>query len=214
VTEREVGRPASGWGRAPAAGGVTWTLLALALACTGCSATAGAAGYVWFDTYGEQPVTDAAYVIAPGDLLNIRVYGQEGMSGKARVRGDGMISLPFLNDVQAADLAPMVLAERIRARLMEFVLEPVVSVSLEEAHRLEVPVLGEVRKPGTYQLEPRASLLQSLALAGGLGDVADGNRVFVLRGRERIRFTYRSLIQAEPRALGFRLRTGDVVVVE
>ena len=74
-----------------------------ALALGACSATVG--NFVWVDAYPAPPRSSVKeYVIAPGDLIAIRVYNQEGMSGRPRVRVDGKISLPFLNDVQAAGL--------------------------------------------------------------------------------------------------------------
>lgn len=191
----------------------TW-LAAAALALAGCAVGRGAVEYVWVHDRPEPPAGDAAYVIAPGDILAVRVQGQESMSGKARVRDDGRISLPFLNDVQAADLTPLELAARVQVRLKEFVVKPVVMVSLEESRPLEVAVVGEVRKAGSYPLGPRGGVLQALAAAGGIGEFADRDRIFVLRKEERIRFTYRALTGAEPRAAAFRLRAGDVVVVE
>ena len=170
--------------------------------------------YVSIQDYQQPFVPDGPYLIGPGDLLSIRVQGQEGMSGKLRVRDDGKISLQFLNDVQASDLTPLQLAERIQARLREFVVRPVVVVSLEETRPLQASVVGNVRKAGTFQLEPRSGVLQALAAAGGLGEFADPDSIYVLRRGERIRFTYKALVQADRRAVGFRLRAGDVIVVE
>ena len=88
-----------------------WNIL-FALACFsgGCTHVGD---FVWVDAYqGAASPASLSYVIAPGDLLNVRVWNQEAMSARVRVRGDGMISLPFLNDVEAAGLEPPVLARR------------------------------------------------------------------------------------------------------
>ena len=196
-------------------------LLAAALAAaTGCSHVGD---YVWVDDIKEPPApAETDYVIAPSDVLNVRVFNQEGMSGRARVRSDGKISLPFVNDVEAAGATPAALAIRLQVRLKEFVNNPVVTVSLEEPGPIQVSVLGEVAHPGVYPVQPRANVLQGLAAAGGLTPYASSDRIFVLRRSApgvkpplvRIRFRYESLAHAEGRAATFRMRDGDVLVVE
>jgi len=185
------------------------------LAATAACRTAPPKGpFVWVQEYQEPVQADAGYVIAPGDLIAVRVFSQEGMSGRARVRNDGMISLPFINEIRAADSSPLALAARVRERLKEFVVNPVVTVSLEEPRPAEVSVVGEVARPGVYKLEAHGGVLSALAAAGGLSDFADRSRIFVLRDRQRIRFTFQALAEAEPRALAFKLAPGDIVVVE
>ncbi len=200
---------------------VTTSLLAAALALgTGCSHVGD---YVWADDVPEPAgPADAEYVIAPGDVLGVRVFNQEGMSGRARVRPDGKISLPFVNDVEAAGQTPAALARRLQQRLKEFINNPVVTVSLEEAGPIQVSVLGEVTRPGVYPVASGANVLQALAAASGLTPYASRDRIFVLRKTPsgskapviRVRFTFEKLSHAEGRSAGFRLRDGDVVVVE
>ncbi len=180
--------------------------------------------YIWVDDVAVEQSRGAPleYVIAVGDLLNVRVWNQDAMSARARVRSDGKISLPFLNDVEAAGLQPAVLARRLQTRLKDYVVNPVVTISLEEAKPLQVSVLGEVARPGVYPIEPGAGVLNALAAAGGMTDFASKDRIFVMRrgywadnpNPVRIRFTYQALSQAQGRAAGFRLKADDVVVVE
>jgi len=190
------------------------TLAALLLALGGCSTAQVLPEYVWIDDYAPPASGETPYLIVAGDLLSVRVEGQAGMSSRSRVRDDGNISLPFLNDVPAIDLTPLQLASRIQLRLKEYIVKPVVVVSLEETRPFEASVVGNVRKAGAFPVDVRCGVLQALAAAGGLGEFADPDRIFVLRRGDRIRFTYKSLIQAERRAVAFRLRAGDVVVVE
>lgn len=189
-------------------------LAGLLSAATACRTAPPKGPYVWVQDFQEAAPAEAAYVIAPGDVINVRVFNQDGMSGRARVRNDGMISLPFVNEIRAADLSTLALAARIKERLKEFVVNPVVTVSLEEPRPAEISVVGEVAKPGVYKLEPHGGVLSALASAGGLSDFADRGRIFVLRDRQRVRFTWQALVEAEPRAIGFRLQAGDVVVAE
>ncbi len=206
----------------PSASSLPGTLrLAAALAAAaGCSHLGE---YVWVDDLAEPAAfTESEYVVAPGDLLAVRVFNQEGMSGRARVRVDGRISLPFVNDVEAAGQTPAALARRLQVKLKEFINNPVVTVSLEEAGPIQVSVLGEVAHPGVYHVQAGANVLQALAAAGGLGPYASRDRIFLLRKSPaeskallvRIRFTYEKLAHAEGRAAAFRVRDGDVVVVE
>jgi polysaccharide biosynthesis/export protein len=194
-------------------------------ACLGllCACAAQLGKFVWAEDYAESPA--AEYVIAPGDVIMVRVFTQDNMSGRVRVRSDGKVSLPFLNDVEAAGQTPSALARDLQARLKSFINAPVVTVSLEETRPLSVSVLGEVAKPGAYPFETGAGVLQALASAGGMTEYAHKDRIFVLRQETvngsgadpppaRIRFTYEALSRAEGKAGTFRLKVGDVVVVE
>src|SRR4051794_7331597 len=152
--------------------------------------------FVWVDDFQDaQP--DGEYVIRQGDLVNVRVFGQENMSARSRVRGDGKISLPFLNDVTAAGFTPVVLSAQLQTRLKDFINNPVVTISLEEIRAVPVSVLGEVPRPGIYPLDPNAGVLQGVAAAGGFTNFAS-REIFVLRtsadGKPvRIRFEYEAV---------------------
>ncbi len=187
-------------------------MLATALLAVGCRTTDK--NFVWVDTLPAS-TTEGPYLIAPGDTLSVRVFNQEGISGAVRVRSDGMITLLFLNDVEAAGRTPVQLAAELQSKLTKFLVNPVVTVALQEARPLEISVLGEVQRAGLYRLEQGAGVLTALAAASGFSDFADRDRIFVVRnGTQRIRFTYAALSQARERASRFRLQAGDVVVVE
>lgn len=182
------------------------------------AACAPAGPYLWMDDYrsAAEPAGKEAYVIETGDLIAVRVYNQEAMSARERVRPDGKISLPFLHDVQAAGLAPDALAALLQVRLKDFINVPVVNVMIEETRPLIVPVLGEVGKPGQYTLEKGAGVLDALAAAGGLSEFAHRDRIFVLRrpASLRLRTTFAALSRGDGSAARFRMQPGDTVVVE
>jgi len=187
--------------------------VALLVVWTACATTGP---FVWVNDYQEPP-SSAGYVIQPGDVLQIRVFNQPDMSGRAKVREDGKISVPFLNDVTAVGFAPNALAQQLQTRLKEYINAPVVTVSLEESRPFSVSIIGEVAKPGVYSVQATAGVLQGLAAAGGFTPYAARDRIFVLRDqpqRARIRFTYEDLGQAAGKAATFRLKPGDVVLVE
>lgn len=174
--------------------------------------------YVWVDEY-QQPARPATngYVLAPGDVVQVRMFGQEAFTTRARVRGDGRISLPLLNDVEAAGYTPASLGQQLETRYKDYVKVPAVTVSVEEIHPVAVPVAGEVARPGVVTAERGSTVLQILLLAGGLTDFAHRDRIFVLRGGhadQRVRFSWKTLLRGEGAGARFEVQTGDVVVVE
>jgi len=95
---------------------------------------------------------DGQYTIGPEDLLDIAVWNNTAISRAVPVRPDGKISLPLLNDVQAAGLTPSQLREVLAKRLADYMPTPEVSVIVREIHSITVSVMGEVRKAGRYEL--------------------------------------------------------------
>ena len=177
--------------------------------------------FVWAEAATEADFTRmriGAYVIAPGDTLAVRVIGQEALATRGRVRSDGRISVPLIGEIVAAGLTPEALADELEQRLDRFLVAPSVSVAVEEMQPVAIVVIGEVGRPGTYEVAPDGSVIAALAAAGGLTEFADGRRIFVLRtsgGRAaRIRFTYERLIRGAMPDAAFTLRPGDAVIVE
>jgi polysaccharide export outer membrane protein len=133
------------------------------------------------------------------------------------VRPDGKISFPLLNDIQAAGLTPMQLQRSISDQLRQYMAAPEVSVVVQEIRSFSASVLGEVKKPGRYQLTGEETVLDVLAQAGGLTEFANESGIVVLRsngsGMEHIPFNYDAAISRKGGQLLFYLRPGDVVVV-
>jgi polysaccharide export outer membrane protein len=175
--------------------------------------------YVWVADYKDPrpPPSNGTYVLGSGDIISIRVYNQEGMSAKGKIRTDGKISLPFLNDVQAEGYTPAVLAEQLEARFKDYVNKPVVTVSVDEQRVMPVAVVGDVGHQGTLALPPDSGVLAAIAAAGGLTELASRDKIFVVRYNPdpvRIRFKWQDLQHAVGAAGAFRLRPGDQIVVE
>src|SRR5919197_3763539 len=159
----------------------------------------------------------AAYVIGPEDVLDISVWKNTDISRTVPVRPDGKISLPLLNDVQAAGLSPAQLRDVLMKRLADYMPSPEVSVIVREVHSFKVSVIGEVKTPGRYELKSRATVLDVLAQAGPFSDFASRGRIFVLRHdgttMKRIPFNYNKVIAADGEHENFFLQPGDIVVV-
>jgi polysaccharide export outer membrane protein len=167
---------------------------------------------------GAPAPLSSEYVIGPGDVLQISVWKNEGLSRMAPVRPDGKISIPLLHDIQAAGLTAMQLRDKIARALAEFLPNPEVSVALAEVHSLRVSVLGEVQKPGVLELQGRTTILEAIAMAGGFRDFASPSKITVIRLDEqgqtqKIRFNYNKAVNNSPDEPNMVLRPGDVIVV-
>jgi polysaccharide export outer membrane protein len=182
------------------------------VATLGCS---GGGSYVWVN---ELPLDQTAdeYVVGSGDLLSVRVYNQENLSTHARVRSDGKIAMPLIGEVEVRGKPPALVSKDLEVRLKEFMLSPIVTITVEETQATSVTVVGQVVHPGIYTVDANSGVLQALAVAGGFNDYASRGSIYVLRRSPapRVRFTYAALSLGEGRAAMFRIRTGDVVVVE
>jgi polysaccharide export outer membrane protein len=208
--------------RSPESTAVSLLARALYLAALLGSAGCGAGAYVWVDQIGDaaaDAAPESAYLIAGGDLLNIRVYDQDAISTRARVGPDGKIALPLVGEIEARDQRPAALARQIEARLKPFIVAPSVAITVEEAQSVKISVVGEVAHPGVFAINPGAGVVQALALAGGITEFADRDSIFVLRPRPargllRIRLSYASLTRGIGRGPTFSLQPGDTVVAE
>ena len=163
------------------------------------------------DSSGAAP---DAYRIGPEDMLQISVWKNEPMSRAVPVRPDGKISLPLLNDVQAAGLTALELREVLAKKLAEYMPSPEVSVIVSDVRSFKVSVIGEVARPGRFELKSWTTVLDVLALAGGFTQFASRSRIVILRPAattmKRIPFNYNKLAGEQE---NFYLRNGDIVLV-
>ena len=156
------------------------------------------------------------YVIGCEDVLSIHVWREEALSRTVPVRTDGNISLPLVREIKAAGLTPLELEAAITERLKGFYENPTVSVIVTEANSFKVYVSGQVRKPDVYRLRTETTVLQVIAMAGGLTDWANPKKILVIRnenGKEtRITVNYKKAMKGEPGS-NVLLRSGDTVIV-
>ena len=122
-------------------------------------------------TAGSQPPAPVAaedYVIGADDVLSVVFWREKELSVDAVVRPDGKISLPLMNEVMAAGLTPEQLRDRITKQASAFVKDPQATVVVKEINSRKVYITGQVEKPGAYPLTTRLSVMQLIAMAGGL----------------------------------------------
>ena len=157
------------------------------------------------------------YVIGTEDVLYINVWREETLTRTILVRADGKISMPLIDDVQAAGLTPLQLKQVITEKLKQFIDNPNVSVVVTEANSFKVYVTGEVRTPGVYRLKSETTLLQIIPMAGGFTDWANQKKIMIIRkegGKEkRITANYKKIIEGDDSKSNIVLKPGDTIVV-
>lgn len=165
----------------------------------------------------QTDTADPTYKIGAQDVIRIDVWREDQLTRTVPVRPDGKITLPLLNDVQAAGLTPMELAGAIREELKKYINNPQVSVSLTEMNSRRIYVTGEVNKAGAYALLPHMTVLQALSGSGGFTAFARIKSIYVLRNENgkavKIPFNYKEAIKGKNPEQNIEMQPGDVVVV-
>lgn len=124
-------------------------------------------------------VAGTADPVGPGDLLDVRIFGQPQLSGSLRVGPDGAIAPPFVPSLAVAGETPLAIEAQLTHAYDAMLTHPLVSVRLEENNSRRVAINGEVPRPGMYAFSGQLSLLQALALAGGVDPVKASQRIFL-----------------------------------
>jgi polysaccharide export outer membrane protein len=156
------------------------------------------------------------YVIGPEDALHIAVWREADLTASLPVRPDGKISLPLLDDVQAAGLTPKQLANSITEKLKKFLADPRVTVVVTQINSKRIYLVGEVLHVGATPMLPNMTVLQALSSAG-LNQFANTKRIYVLRTengkQQKLPVNYRKLVKGEQIEQNYLLQPGDTIVV-
>ncbi|HJZ74737.1 MAG TPA: polysaccharide biosynthesis/export family protein [Vicinamibacterales bacterium] len=165
-----------------------------------------------------RSATPAGYLIGVDDVLSIVFWRDKDLSAPdITVRPDGKVTLPLLNDVQAAGLTPEQLRDSVLAAARKYVEDPQPTVIVKEIKSRKVFITGQVEKPGPYPLNGSVTVLQLIATAGGLRDFADGKNITVMRMRQGkqavFEFNYQDLVKRKNLFQNIELEPGDTVVV-
>ena len=157
------------------------------------------------------------YVIGPEDVLQVLFWREKELSAEVTVRPDGMISLPLLNDVQAAGLTPEQLRDKVTEGAKRFIEDPSVNIVVKTIQSRKVFITGQVTRPGSYPLTSPTTVLQLIAMAGGLTEFADGNAVTILRTENgktaTLPFRYGDVTRRRNLQQNIELKPGDTVIV-
>jgi polysaccharide export outer membrane protein len=194
-------------------------LMISGLALAQNAAPAPAAASAPSDATANPPSASVAgpeYVIGPEDVLHIAVWKEVDLTATLPVRPDGKISLPLLNDVQAAGLTPMQLADSLTEKLKKYVASPRVTVVVSQINSKRIYLAGEVSHSGAVPMLPNMTVLQALSSAG-LTQFANTKKIYVLRTengkQQKMPVNYRKLLKGEEMNQNYVLQPGDTIVV-
>ncbi len=164
---------------------------------------------------GRETARNRDYRLVAGDKLRIEVYKDPQLSQSLQIRPDGKITMPLIGDIEATDRTSLQLRDAITTALREYMTNPVVTVIVVETQPPTAFVMGEVNHPGAIPIQGDLTVLQALALAGGIKDFADTKNIRVLRsgvaGMQTIGFNYKDALRGVGQPV--YLRPGDTVVV-
>ena len=184
----------------------------LALLVTG-TATIGHA-----QTAGDgkpQAVPMPGYTVGPEDVLGVLFWREPDISGDVIVRPDGMITLPLIGDMKAAGLAPEALRDQIQEAAGKYLTDVNVTVVPRQINSRKVYITGEVATPGPYALTGPRTVMQLIALAGGLSEYAETEQISIIRAGQpqAFKFNYKEVSKGKNLAQNIALQPGDTVVV-
>jgi polysaccharide biosynthesis/export protein len=175
------------------------------------------AGSALSDPTKKAATDNPNYLIGAQDVLDISVWKEPELTRAVPVRPDGKISMPLLNDVQAAGLTPSQLAANITTGLKKFVTDPQVTIIVTAINSQRVYILGEVTRAGAYPLLPNMTVLQALSNGGGFTQFANLKKIYVLRvengKQEKHPFNYKDVIAGKAADQNIFLKPGDTIVV-
>ena len=170
-----------------------------------------------FSEDAKQTTSGGNYVIGAGDKIRIEVYKDPQLSQSAQVRPDGKVTLPLVGDLMASGLTPIELRDLVTSKLKEYVTNPTVTVIVVEATPAVAYVMGEVNHPGAISVQTPITVMQALALGGGLKDFADAKNIRILRkgqfGVETISFNYKERCTGAPSTSGRHRRRATEAIM-
>lgn len=184
-----------------------WFFLCLLLiACFGT-------GLVW--AQGERISED--YVIHSSDVVEISIYGEDELTRKLVVRPDGKVSFPLIGDIGVAGHSTSEVKAIIDKKISDYIPEASSTVIIDQLGSLKYYVVGEVAKPGMFNIPSSLTVLQALSLAGGLKTFADEDSIIIIRGygkiTNKIPFDYSQVKKGKHLEQNILLNRGDVVLV-
>ena len=163
---------------------------------------------------GTAPVDTKTYVIGAEDVIFVKVWRDNDVSGQFLVRPDGRISVPLIGDVTATDHTPEQLEKDIADRLSKFIKDPQVNVGIISVGSKKYFILGEVNRPGAFPLVVPTNVLEALVNAGGFRDFANQTKILILRGDKVFTFNYRQVTRGKKTEQNILLEPGDKIIVK
>ena len=166
---------------------------------------------------GARAQIPVDYFLQPGDEMEISVWGEEGLTKTVLVRPDGKFAFPLAGEINAVGRPANQIQTELTQKLINFIPEAVVTVSVTKIEGNRIYVIGQVQRPGVFVMNPAITVLQALSLAGGTTPFAALNDIIVIRGRgpnqRAFRFGYDEIKRGRNLDQNIQLESGDVVLV-
>ena len=160
---------------------------------------------------GQVVPTD--YRIGAEDVLGILFWREMEMSGDVTVRPDGIITLPLLGDVRAVGLSTDQLKDVLQKNAGKFLTDANVTVVVRQINSRKVFVTGQVGMSGAYPLVGPRTVLQAIAMAGGLSEYAKAEEIKIIRGSAMYSFNYKEVLKGKKPEQNILLQPGDTILV-
>ena len=162
-------------------------------------------------------VPPPGYVIGADDVLAVTFWRDKDLSSDVSVRPDGKITLPLLNDIDAAGLTPDELRDRVTKAATQYVEDPNVTVTVKAINSRKVFITGNIGKPGPYPLGGPMTVMQLIAMSGGVQEFAKSDKILIMRTENgkpvAHKFNYKEVSQGKKLAQNVELQPGDTVIV-
>ena len=158
-----------------------------------------------------------SYIIGPGDILSVNVWREPELSKEVSVRLDGKMSLPLVNDIEAAGLTFAELRNQLAKKYRDYVDVPEVSVTLVESRSKRIYLLGKINSPGEYPLQKNMTIVHAISLAGGLAEWADSSDIKLIRKikgtQKTFRVDYDAIVSGKDLSQNVQLQPDDTIFV-
>jgi polysaccharide export outer membrane protein len=151
--------------------------------------------------------------VGPTDILNVRVWHEPEFSGPVAVHSDGKITLPLVGDLEAGGKTPVEIESIVKQALAKYVVNPLVTVTVQEVLSKKYYLDGEINRPGEYSLSAPTTVLEAISKAGGLREFANAKKIYILRGDKRIPFNYKDVTHGKHMEQNILLEPGDHVFI-
>lgn len=197
-----------------------WLLTAVVVAAASVRPAAAQTPAPAAPVAAQKPQTDlpSDYVVGPDDVLSVVFWKDPDMSAEVTVRPDGIITLPLIGDLRVAGITPDALKQRVQKEGTKYVTDPNVTVIVKQVNSRRVFITGQVTRPGEYPLTGTRTVMQLIALAGGLTEYADAKNIKIMRttpqGQQSVLpFNYREVERGQNLSQNVQLQPGDTLIV-
>lgn len=174
-------------------------------------------------TFSQQDPSTAAIdpspdaTLGPGDVFEVRVYGEKDLSSTFRVSSDGTVDYPLLGTLKVAGMTPTEVAKAVERGLAQeqFIKNPQVTILISQYNSKKISIFGQVAKPGNFPYQDRMNIIEAISIAGGFNAVAKKNDTLVIRIVDGVKKRFLVPVEeiAQGRAANFILLPGDIVFV-